>query len=340
MWVGALASPSPSVLYTTSAPPSVPTLCAHAEVPPRKAGTLRIVCLADTHESHARLRVPHGDVLIIAGDMLTLNGRLSLGYSAAKLRRLASWIQAQPHRDKIVIAGNHDSAVERLGAEWMRATFERDGVVYLEDSGTTVAGGLTVWGSPYSRNNHPDRIALFQSPNVAFQSDPERRLGLARRGADILITHGPLLPEDLARLAPRLYVCGHVHELHGVQRSGPTLCVNAATMDKAYQPTHAPVVVDFALGPRGPAVVKAAAGGSGWRRAQLPCYIHRGQTSVGHVYDFAPYHISAVVALSLSVTKAGTFKKLQRALDWVMSASRVRYPPSVPPPGPLEESSS
>ena len=263
MWVGALASPSPSVLYTTSAPPSVPTLCAHAEVPPRKAGTLRIVCLADTHESHARLRVPHGDVLIIAGDMLTLNGRLSLGYSAAKLRRLASWIQAQPHRDKIVIAGNHDSAVERLGAEWMRATFERDGVVYLEDSGTTVAGGLTVWGSPYSRNNHPDRIALFQSPNVAFQSDPERRLGLARRGADILITHGPLLPEDLARLAPRLYVCGHVHELHGVQRSGPTLCVNAATMDKAYQPTHAPVVVDFALGPRGPAVVKAAAGGSG-----------------------------------------------------------------------------
>ena len=251
MWVGALGGTSPSVLYTSnrasdarSAGGGLCTLYARADLPPQPAGAIRVVCLSDTHESHQKVAVPDGDVLVLAGDFLTLNAAMSLSYSRAKLRRLAMWIHALPHAHKIVVAGNHDSACEELGAEWMRSMFNRNGAVYLEDDGVALdAGDLQVWGSPYNRNNHPD--ARVQSPNIAFQSNAAQRLARAQVGADILVTHGPLFTADLDRLRPRLYVCGHVHELHGVQQSGTTLCVNACVMDKAYQPTHAPIVCDL-----------------------------------------------------------------------------------------------
>lgn len=59
--------------------------------------------------------------------------------------------------------------------------------------------------------------------------------------------------------------------------------------------------------------------GKGWRRLQFCCQVHRIQTSQGYVYDLVSLHISAMIALALSLTNSGTFGKLKRALGWVMT---------------------
>src|SRR5437588_8575455 len=108
---------------------------------------LRIVAISDTHEQHEQLQLPAGDLLICAGD-ISFNGRPQ---AIASFNR---WFAAQPHRFKILIAGNHDFLFEENSASARSLLSEE--VIYLEDSGceldvapaakpTTL---LKFWGSP------------------------------------------------------------------------------------------------------------------------------------------------------------------------------------------------
>jgi len=67
--------------------------------PPGNDDAISIVCISDTHNSQPEL--PDRDILIHAGD-LTEGGTLS------ELQATLDWLHSQPHRHKIVIAGNHD----------------------------------------------------------------------------------------------------------------------------------------------------------------------------------------------------------------------------------------
>lgn len=62
---------------------------------------MRIVCISDTHSMHRQIQVPDGDLLIHAGDCLGV-GTLD------ELEDLDRWFSELPHRNKILIAGNHD----------------------------------------------------------------------------------------------------------------------------------------------------------------------------------------------------------------------------------------
>jgi 3',5'-cyclic AMP phosphodiesterase CpdA len=62
-----------------------------------------VVCVSDTHNSQAAL--PDGDVLIHAG-YLTQSG------SMKELKATVDWLRAQPHPNKIVVAGNHDLCLD------------------------------------------------------------------------------------------------------------------------------------------------------------------------------------------------------------------------------------
>eukprot|EP00937_MAST-01D_sp_MAST-1D-sp2_P000940 g940.t1 len=214
-----------------------------ADLPRASPGVTRIVCVSDTHELHEAVDMPTGHVLLVAGDIMALNRHFSRGYARAKLRRFARWLRAQPHATKVVIGGNHDAVLESLGADSVQrilaggqsaggeGSARSDGekgaesdesIVYLQDRGTVIGGGLSVWGSPYSRGS---------SKNDAFQSGVQGRLDAiprrAARGAqgggeqkqrlDVLLTHGPLPEAVLREVAPRLYLNGHIHEAHGVR---------------------------------------------------------------------------------------------------------------------------
>src|SRR5437868_2684228 len=101
---------------------------------------MRIVAVADTHLFHSDLgELPSGDVLVHAGDLLRA-GTLD------ELRVAAGWLQAQPHTHKVVVAGNHDWCFARE-PERAREVLGPS-VIYLEDSGATIAG-VRYWGSPW-----------------------------------------------------------------------------------------------------------------------------------------------------------------------------------------------
>jgi hypothetical protein len=69
--------------------------------PVQPAGAVRFVCISDTHSKHTALPpLPDGDCLVHAGDW-TQNG------DPAAIDAFCTWLEAQPHARKIVIAGKH-----------------------------------------------------------------------------------------------------------------------------------------------------------------------------------------------------------------------------------------
>lgn len=203
---------------------------------------------------HGRLVVPDGDVLIHAGDS-TKRGTL------AQLRSFASFIEALPHRHKIVIAGNHDFGLEQdlaLGRELF-------GEGYLCDAGKTV-DGVRVWGSPWQPWFHDWAFNLARGEQLreVWARIPD--------DTDVLVTHGPPrgvldktitgeevgcdeLWEAVQRIRPRVHVFGHIHEAYGAQRVGRTLFVNACNCNLDYDPDNPVLVVDLPEDRDAPAVM-------------------------------------------------------------------------------------
>ncbi|MCC6553016.1 MAG: metallophosphatase domain-containing protein [Polyangiaceae bacterium] len=203
---------------------------------------MRIVAVADTHLFHDELVLPAGDVLVHAGD-------LCRGGTLDELARATSWIRTLPHRDKIVVAGNHDWAFVHAPAEARRLLGE--GVVYLEDSGATV-GGLRFWGSPWQPEFNDWAFNLPRGAPLAG------RWAAIPPGIDVLITHGPpdgigdasstggrsgceALRARVREVRPRLHLFGHIHEDGGLWREGGTCFANVTT----WECERAPTVIDI-----------------------------------------------------------------------------------------------
>ncbi|WP_432649118.1 metallophosphoesterase [Halopseudomonas aestusnigri] len=102
---------------------------------------LTCVCISDTHGLHQSLPpLPDCDVLIHAGDCLGSG-------SVKSLEAFAEWFESQPPRHKILVAGNHDDAIEKypeLIPTLLPTTH------YLQDSGIEI-GGVKFWGAPWTR---------------------------------------------------------------------------------------------------------------------------------------------------------------------------------------------
>jgi Icc-related predicted phosphoesterase len=228
---------------------------------------LRIVAISDTHEQHEQIELPEGDVLVCAGD-ISFNGRPQ---AIAGFNR---WFAAQPHRCKILIAGNHDFLFEESNAIARSLLSEK--IIYLEDSGCEldVAQAVSL-REPLPDDNlqapEPKTLLKFWgSPitpwffNWAFnrhRGTPIRRhWDKIPADTDVLITHGPpagILDrnaegehtgcEDLRliveRIRPRLHIFGHIHEAYGVEEHDGTIFVNACQLDERYRLAHEPVVV-------------------------------------------------------------------------------------------------
>jgi Icc-related predicted phosphoesterase len=210
---------------------------------------MKIVCVSDTHCRHAAVNVPDGDVLIFAGDAC-------MSGSLAELVSFAEWLKVLPHKEKIVVAGNHDWCLERPAT---RRTAENviaeAGAWYLCDYAVTITGGLKVYGSPWQ----PEFCDwAFNLPRGKPLVDVWEKIP---DDTDILVTHGPPVgpldgtgrgvdrvgDADLAARVKqlnrlKLHVFGHIHEGHGVDERNDVISVNAAV---GYHLEGAPIVVDI-----------------------------------------------------------------------------------------------
>lgn len=206
-------------------------------------GSVRIVCLSDTHGLHRQVDIPTGDILIHAGDFS------GFGRSEAALRDFDTWLAELPHRHKIVVPGNHDSALEEH--PFPHSLFQNAALLINEE---TAALGLKFWGSPVT--------PLYGGAFGLCSADRRKLFANIPAGLDVLVTHGPpygvldfapggmhmgcrALLAAVHRVKPQVHVFGHLHGAHSVSTGPPTTFVNAALLGANDLLMHAPIVVEF-----------------------------------------------------------------------------------------------
>lgn len=209
---------------------------------------MRIVLISDTHLKHDSLPLPSGDMLVHAGDF----SRRGLVHEA---QIFLDWFSAQPHRHKVLVAGNHDFIAENEPA--LFESILPKNVIYLNDSGREVEG-IKIWGSPI-------QPWFFDwAFNRQRGADIRRHWDLIPADTELLITHGPpygILDEVVRDPRPvgcrdllhkvselhqlKLHVFGHIHEGYGRCEVGGTLFLNASVLDENYHMKNKPFLVEW-----------------------------------------------------------------------------------------------
>lgn len=192
---------------------------------------ITLVCISDTHNSRPEL--PHGDILLHAGD-------LSQYGTFDEIQAQLHWLNSHPHQHKIVIAGNHDLLLDstfvqshpdreldrhpgkrRADLHWGGVHYLQHGSVSVEVRKETKSRGLRVFGSPWTPRM--GSWAFQYGPGSHFAWD-----GAIPHDADVILVHGPPaahlddggkgcpnLLTELWRVRPRVVICGHIHAGRG-----------------------------------------------------------------------------------------------------------------------------
>jgi predicted phosphodiesterase len=204
---------------------------------------IRVVCISDTHNLIPE-DVPEGDLLIHAGDM-TNDG------SVTEIQKQIDWLCSLPHREIVVISGNHDTFLDprtrpslsdeqRAGRlNWKRVHYLQHRRLSLSIKTEPRHGDQTDARTPLlAAEQSQRRIRIYGAPQIpacgpmtvhAFQYERGRDAWseTVPEDIDILITHTPpkyhldlslptgigceYLLAEVKRVKPTLHVFGHVH---------------------------------------------------------------------------------------------------------------------------------
>ena len=200
---------------------------------------MRILHISDTHGTFPELD-SRADVIVHSGDMLPNNSRggpyeadWQAGWLVRNCVRLRNWIGSRPF---LFVHGNHDFAI---ATPWLKdASVD---AVCLDDTVHT-ENHVSFYGIPWTK--------YFTGEWNRELHPPEMQAIVNRIPAvDVLVAHGPPLgildlnvygefcgcPTMRNALdygtfpAPSVYLCGHIHESHGIKRIRDVLYSNAAT---------------------------------------------------------------------------------------------------------------
>lgn len=211
---------------------------------------MNLVCISDMHSLHPSKPIPNGDVLVVAGDFC------NKGYYMDVLK-FNSFLKGLPHKNKVVIAGNHDIIFEE-DLNLAKSLLD-DSIHYLQDS-EVVIDGVKFYGSPWQ----PEFFNW--SFNLPRGEKLKEKWDMIPVDTDILITHGPpkgildtikkdsnnLGCEDLwntvKRIKPKVHIFGHIHGGHGVLKHSwvngfSTTFINASICTERYRPINKPIEV-------------------------------------------------------------------------------------------------
>jgi Icc-related predicted phosphoesterase len=148
-----------------------------------------------------------------------------------EVRNFIEWYKHVPVANKIYVAGNHDTSIER--ALVTRADFTENGIIYLENESIEI-DGLKIWGSPHTPTfgNWAFMKARHNLYKV-WDNIPD--------DTDILIVHGPpkgildlstdrqhnlemcgcsALRKRVEKINLKLMCFGHIHNSEGITNQG------------------------------------------------------------------------------------------------------------------------
>lgn len=213
---------------------------------------MKICCVADTHCDYNYIPlIPTVDIFIHGGDIDIQN--------EAQLKGFNEVLNKIPTKYKIVIGGNHDTYLERLGMILIQK--ELNNCVYLENSGVEIEG-IKFWGSP---------ITPFFN-NWAFNRERGEEIkkywNLIPNDVNILLTHGaPYNIMDLVLLANgepgdhegdldlknrikelknlKYHIFGHFHASYGIEEKNNIKHINASLMNEEYKLVKKPIIINI-----------------------------------------------------------------------------------------------
>lgn len=215
----------------------------------------RLVAIADTHGSHYQMRhpIPECDILIHAGD-ITSDG------SMEALADSIEWLDNQPAKYKVLIAGNHDWAFEKFPLIARKLVREKSDIIYLQEESEIIMG-LKVFGSPWSP------FFLNWAFNAYRGEDIRKHWEKIPKNTDILITHCPSfgwqdelmfqhlgckdLFDKILEIQPTLHIHGHIHAGYGQSKinhadfGNSTTVVNASVCTEGYIPFNKPIEINL-----------------------------------------------------------------------------------------------
>jgi len=197
---------------------------------------VRICAVSDLHNQYYQVEIPECDVLLVAGD---------ISYFSRSIDHFVifnDWIGTLPCSNKLVIAGNHDEHLQKMGKD--KAKEMLSNCTYLEDE-EIVIDGFKFYGSPWQLWFHNWAF------NVKGEDNLKENWDMIPNDTDVLITHSPphgildyimtnhcigseALTERVFDVQPKLHVFGHAH-LPGGRNvvHGNTLFCNVSVGDKS-----------------------------------------------------------------------------------------------------------
>ena len=218
---------------------------------------MKIICIADLQgqcESILPEMLPKGDMLLIAGDLASWGTK-------KELETVNKWLGTLSYKYKIVVAGNHDQALEKEDGHKLFTN-----AIYLQDELVEIEG-LRIYGSPVNEMNEL-RLNYswgFCDPKYIIEATEKISENL-----DILLTHGgpmgildkinrngkqvgsPELLRAVLKKKPLFHIFGHIHESYGILGKDKTEFINAAIMNERnelFQENgelmHQPIVINI-----------------------------------------------------------------------------------------------
>jgi len=193
--------------------------------------------------------MPDGDVLCHVGDM-------GLRGNPQEIQPCLDWLNAQPHKYVVAIAGNHDFAFEK----WPKQ-LGIGRINYLENSSVNI-DGKNFYGSPVTPWFLDWAFNIPRGAAIKRYWDMIPDAGLV----DVLLTHGPPhgildqsaphkhseclgceeLFEAVERTLPDIHAFGHIHGSYGQAQFGNgTKFFNCSVVNEAYKVVNQPWVVDI-----------------------------------------------------------------------------------------------
>lgn len=140
---------------------------------------MKIWHISDTHTYHGFLKIPKDiDMVIFSGDCSNPRDPY---INEQEVRNFLTWFDSLQIKHKVMIAGNHDTSIEKGLVD--KETIEDLGIHYLFNESITIEG-IKIWGSPHTP----------QFGNWAFMKS---RGKLSRvwdsipEDTNIIVVHGP-----------------------------------------------------------------------------------------------------------------------------------------------------
>ncbi len=212
---------------------------------------LKLVLISDTHMKHWEIKLPKGDLLVVAGDF-TFYGRVD------ELQDFNKWLGTIKHQFKhgvLLTGGNHDGLLEDNLPLAKQLLFNCR--VLINEA--IEVEGLKFFFSPISPFFHDWWFNVHKGLPIraVWASIPD--------DTNVLITHSPpfgildtvvgrrgehLGCEELtARIGElkqlKLSVFGHIHSSSGQTTIGGVTYVNASQLDEQYQLAYKPIVIEL-----------------------------------------------------------------------------------------------